>query len=153
MWLIIIIGIAIKVKSLNSVNISNEIPSKLPCDFFDSINISSGISNSDKSISFKNDKFSENQYAHISYSMENGTYREVQPHIRGCLCRERQCIRLCYENAIDNNFRGSVYDGFGIQSHNLSERYDFVHDRPCSNRFLSNESVLTLVIILNHFLL
>lgn len=69
---------------------------QLPCHFYDSVNITDGVTHSNGSITFNGTEFSINHYAKIVYTMENGKKPiKVKPYIRGCLCNIRPCIRLC----------------------------------------------------------
>lgn len=69
--------------------------SKLPCYFFDSINITDGIHQPNGSILFDGIEFSYDQYAVLSYIIDNGERKPSKPHFRGCLCNIKPCFRLC----------------------------------------------------------
>lgn len=69
---------------------------KLPCDYFDSVDISSGTLNADDSITFEHMTFPPEHYSIISYEIKNGNIRKsIAPHRRGCVCNRQACIRLC----------------------------------------------------------
>lgn len=92
MWLIAVIIGLIWIDCCNGSSIDRE----LPCDFLDSVNITDGAMQSDRSIIFDNTKFTANQYSLIDYIIANGTHRlPAEPHLRGCLCNRKPCIRLC----------------------------------------------------------
>lgn len=68
---------------------------QLPCDFRDSVNITGGIRHPNKSISFDNTVFSFSEYATVHYVLNGKERVQTEPHIRGCPCKIRKCIRLC----------------------------------------------------------
>lgn len=69
---------------------------KLPCDYFQSVDISSGSMANDGSITMAHMTFPPEQYSIISYEIKNGNIREsVSPHRRGCACNRHACVRLC----------------------------------------------------------
>lgn len=125
----------------------------LPCDFLDSINITEGIRQSDKSIIYNNMTFHQDQYAKINYKLENGTARvAVDPYIRGCVCIDKPCIRLCCPY-------GTFVEGRNCRSHDAAKNFDaeildandkpenvilddlfaYVDDRPCNKFFVAKE--------------
>lgn len=88
--------------------------SNLPCHYYDSINITSGIfgeqqqqaQNSSNSIIFDGIEFRSNQYAIVDYTEDDGMRNATEPHHRGCLCQVKQCVRLCCSNeqmTLNNN--------------------------------------------------
>lgn len=67
----------------------------LPCDYYDSINITAGVLHSNDSITFNGFEFTYGQYSKFNYIL-NGTERTtVAEYIRGCPCTNRSCVRLC----------------------------------------------------------
>lgn len=81
--------------SINSNGIYSQ-STEMPCHFLDSINITDGTLQPNKSITFHGMEFSETQYAEIDYILMDGTERSsVATHIRGCLCNLKPCLRFC----------------------------------------------------------
>lgn len=72
---------------------------KLPCHFYDSINITDGVSQQNKSIFYDNTDFPYDQYASVNYTLD-GIRKDTKPYIRGCLCNVKPCYRLCCSNKI-----------------------------------------------------
>lgn len=71
------------------------IDNDLPCDFLDSINITDGVEQPNKSIIFKGIEFPNDHYGRIAYVL-NATERvPAESHLRGCPCIDKPCIRLC----------------------------------------------------------
>lgn len=68
---------------------------ELPCDFYDSINITEGVHHPNESITFNGTEYNDNNYARINYDVVNGTRMEVRPYFRGCPCKIKPCVRLC----------------------------------------------------------
>lgn len=92
MWTSMLVGFL----CIISVNLAFLIDPELPCDFVDSIDISTGIPHSNKSIIFNGMIFPEDQYAKVNYVLKDGTKPIiVEPYVRGCPCNIRPCIRLC----------------------------------------------------------
>lgn len=86
---------------------------RLPCHFFDSINITSGIwqqppqqgeqqqqqqLQNRSSIMFDGIKFPPNKYAMVDYTEDDGMRNITAPHLRGCLCEIKTCVKLCCSN-------------------------------------------------------
>lgn len=74
--------------------------SKLPCYFFDSINITDGIQQPNGSIQFDGIDFPHKQYAVLNYIIDNGERKACNPHFRGCLCNIKPCFRLCCSDKV-----------------------------------------------------
>lgn len=68
---------------------------ELPCEFFDSVNITDGIRYSNQSISYNGIELKYDQYAEIDYIFIGLERFEAKRHIRGCPCIGKPCIRLC----------------------------------------------------------
>lgn len=69
---------------------------KLPCEYFESVDISDGTLADDGSVTLEHMTFSPEQYNIISYEIKNGNIRKsVSPHRRGCVCNRQACVRLC----------------------------------------------------------
>lgn len=72
--------------------------STLPCSFWDTVNITSGVVSADGSITYNNITYTENEYAEFDYVFLNKTHREnVTSHLRACTCKDKPCVRLCCE--------------------------------------------------------
>lgn len=159
-WLIVLFGLL----SINwtYAHLGNH---ELPCQYLDSINITDGITQSDESILFDNNKFTKDQYSVIDYILENGTVHvTVKPYLRGCLCNTKPCIRLCcpFGSFFDRTMkekkkcrRHEVATQFPsqIQAENddtkqmlLNHSFRYVDDRPCPNFFAVRDFKITQVI-------
>ena len=69
---------------------------RLHCHFHDSVNVSDGVELPNGNIVFDGIEYSEDQYSEIDYILVNGFNRiDVDPHIRGCTCNLKPCLRLC----------------------------------------------------------
>lgn len=127
----------------------------LPCHFYDSTNISSGIRNRNGSISFEGVEYPSYLYGEVNYILKNEDESvPVKKHIRGCLCRIKKCIRLCcprgqlydedFEVCLPNkaakNLEAEVYAD--SKSHEkttiiLDDHFGYVHDLACTDEFFS----------------
>lgn len=86
--------------------------SSLSCNFWETVNITSGIENADGSITHNNITYAKSNYAEFNYTFLNKTHRkDVDRHFRACSCKDRPCVRLCCEP-------GQVSSGAGCHSHN-----------------------------------
>ncbi|KAG5681897.1 hypothetical protein PVAND_011303 [Polypedilum vanderplanki] len=66
------------------------------CNFYDTVNISSGYKDANDNFIFGGVKFELGEYKIYDYIIENLTEKVmVEPHYRGCICKYRKCIRLC----------------------------------------------------------
>lgn len=83
---------------------------KLPCQYFDSINITDG-KRDNGDIIYKNVTFKKGQYAEVntvlSYDKDKvGEFTKVAPYLRGCLCNRPgvNCVRLCCSKCLTHDF-------------------------------------------------
>lgn len=75
----------------------------IPCDFIDTINITSGHKDEHGNFIYNGDTFHKGLFAEYNYVVEKFTEKlSVQPHIRGCLCSLKPCIRLCCVNDVSD---------------------------------------------------
>lgn len=69
---------------------------ELPCQFLDSINITDGSLQQNKSMIYDGVEFTAADYAQVDYTLNRGVERiPAESHIRGCLCNRKPCIRFC----------------------------------------------------------
>jgi hypothetical protein len=67
-----------------------------PCDYIDTINITAGHLDQNGNYHYKGNVFKKEWFAVYDYEYVNVTKRvDVKPHIRGCICKIKPCIRLC----------------------------------------------------------
>lgn len=67
----------------------------LPCDYNDSLNITNGILQSNKSYILNGVEYPEGHYAKINYTIFDKKIIPQKPYIRGCICNVKNCIRFC----------------------------------------------------------
>jgi hypothetical protein len=67
------------------------------CDFFETKNITSGEKLESGSILFDGVLYPEGYYRTYNYTVQgrNGIREPASPHIRGCLCKLKICVRIC----------------------------------------------------------
>lgn len=126
----------------------------LPCKFLDSLNITDGIKGNNETIRFDGITFDRSEYATFDYVLVNGTHkRPVQPHIRGCVCKIKPCIRLrcppgtfwrsrdvCYSHAAAQNVSLDIIDrAKGIRRANIFQEFSHVLDRPCQMFYIERD--------------
>lgn len=85
-WIVVLFGLLTKTYAFDG---------ELPCHYSDSIDISKGFVHSNKSITFDGIEYHKNQYATISFAIENGKRVPTKQHTRGCICQIKNCIQLC----------------------------------------------------------
>lgn len=67
-----------------------------PCDFLDTVNITSGHLDQHGNILYDGTIYKKGLYSEFDYVVENKTVKiKVEPHIRGCICSFKPCIRIC----------------------------------------------------------
>lgn len=137
----------------------------LPCNFIDSINITDGILQSNKSILFNGILFPKDQYAKVNYNKRNGNsaITIVEPYIRGCPCNIKECIRLCcpFGSFVDSmTFNGEFTCNKNEAAKNikseilldnnqtiildLPQHFSFI-DRACKRHFYADDFQITQV--------
>ncbi|XP_055606806.1 G-protein coupled receptor Mth2-like isoform X2 [Uranotaenia lowii] len=128
----------------------------LPCEFRDSINISSGVRDGQENIFHRGIRYSPKDYALVNYAFEglgNEQQVDVPAHYRGCVCHLTNCVRLCCPlgqwfyigsgppvcqpasaNGSEFKVLAKVNDGNGTRVTDLLENstFGYVDQRPCS---------------------
>lgn len=139
----------------NKTNYFEEEYNKKPCSIFDTANITAGNKNLDGSITYGNITYASHQYKEYDYIVKGYDEKvKVEPHIRGCICSHRICIRSCCNHdemiaIIDDKmvcvgikdkekysiFNVTIETSDGIEkSHDLFSDpvYGLSHGKPCS---------------------
>lgn len=135
----------------------------LPCDYADSVNITSGILQPNNSYIFNGVEYPKDHYAKIRYSILNNEIIPRPPYIRGCLCNVKNCIRFCCPYGSYLEIKNGVgrcrphkaakfIDGEIVNENNqtqrikLHEHFAILHKYPCENiRVASDEYAITHV--------
>lgn len=133
------------------------LPNDLPCHFLDSVNITDGTLQPNRSIIYNGIEFPESQYLKINHDLDTKSDRhEVAPYYRGCLCNRMPCMRLCcphgtifkiedhrkqclpHEEA--KNLEGKILDQNDQTIHTKFNRhFAFVADSPCSRAYIADD--------------
>lgn len=67
-----------------------------PCNFLDSINITSGHLDQHGNYLYDGMVYKKGSYGEYDYIVENMTVKmKAEPHVRGCICSFKPCIRVC----------------------------------------------------------
>ncbi|XP_034664692.1 probable G-protein coupled receptor Mth-like 11 [Drosophila subobscura] len=126
----------------------------LDCDFYDTVNITSGFRTVDGSYRFENLTIPASLTGEYDYVIEHdGDKSSVAKHMRGCVCKLRSCIRFCCpkekrmrssqcskkENALSYNMTMDImqHDGTLVWKHILREM--FVQEDlplPCNDHYI-----------------
>lgn len=122
----------------------------VPCSFRESINITAGYRDSDDAILFEGLMYTANDYGVYNYEFINDTIRQpVRPHLRGCICRLRSCVRTCcprgqfYNESMCRkdeqfaNMRIDVLEPDNTTSVSLElfDEFAYINGRPCGAIF------------------
>lgn len=140
---------------------------KLPCYFFDSINITDGLRQLDESIRFDGIDFPRHQYSVLNYIVDDGERIATKPYIRGCLCNIKPCFRLCCSNQLiedstnilDDNcneeltqMEGEVFDEVKIFVNLVLDTQPIhVKQRTCKQFFIEKEIKNKIENVMNDF--
>ena len=75
------------------------------CDFYDSVNITSGFKTLSGHILYNGVTYSKAEYSSFKYVLVNNTEKQdVEAYPRGCLCQKTKCIRVCENSTNDGIF-------------------------------------------------
>lgn len=125
-------------------NISAE---ELPCEIFESKNISAGHRFENETILYAGIYYPREQYARINYMFDrNATRIEVEPYVRGCICKFKDCVRFCcppgYKKVGRNCKKSDIvatelthdirHDNNDTTTVVVNNHFGTVHDKSCS---------------------
>lgn len=156
-WMVFALAISALITTIVILIVDVQKSRKLPCDYADSMNITSGTYQTDKSIVFEGVKYPKNQYFVINYTVNNGEkIPTAKPYTRGCVCNVgSHCLRLCCPRRV-------FYDNDRLKCHNqtheaaillehqiltkknttekwtLDQHFAFVYEKPCKRMFLGD---------------
>jgi hypothetical protein len=125
--------------------ISRSVESSLPCSFIETVNITGGYVDIERNYIYQSDVYPLGTYQEFDYIEgieKNRT--NVDPHIRGCICKLKPCIRLCCQGD-ENIFNGNCHKSKNItvvnednedETVDLSDNnYGILVGRPCKVLF------------------
>lgn len=136
---------------------------ELPCDYFESVDISAGTLAEDGSVTLEHMTFPPEHYGILSYEIRNGNIRQaVKPHRRGCVCNRQACVRLCckigymfvagsgcieHKAAAARNISMDIYTRVdGLTHTHLADHFGFVSGKSCPEYYaLTKPSELNYV--------
>lgn len=114
-----------------------------PCNFLNTINVTTGHLDQNGNFLHKGVVFKKGMFAEYNYIIENLTeIVKVQPHIRGCLCDIKPCIRLCCVGGPANSSACVKTETLIVPTHDEDEeielsgsRYGILVGRPCGTMY------------------
>ncbi|XP_070491483.1 uncharacterized protein [Chironomus tepperi] len=131
-------------KILTLFLITRSVVSSLSCDFIDTVNITGGYKDTDQNFIYKSDVYPVGTYQEFDY-IENSEKINisVDPHIRGCICDLKPCIRLCCQGQVGNfphcfetNVFKVINDDEEEETINVDDnKYGVLVGRPCVDLF------------------
>lgn len=118
---------------------------KKPCEFEDSINITSGNKDSQGNYHHKGVIYKSDQYDTFDFEIVNTTILKTKEHVRGCICKVRgNCIPLCCDPETDpackwdQPLNGTVVDvntWTAAFSEDLSQQFGFLFGDPYCTKY------------------
>ena len=83
--------------------ISRSVDASLPCEFIETANITGGYKDVNQSFIYKSEIYPIGTYQEFDYVEDlHQIKKTVDPHIRGCICKLKPCIRLCCQGHDEN---------------------------------------------------
>ncbi|XP_070491588.1 G-protein coupled receptor Mth2-like [Chironomus tepperi] len=120
--------------------ISRSVESSLPCSFIETVNITGGYVDINQNFIDKSDVYPLGSYQEFDYIEDIAKKRvSVDPHIRGCVCKLKPCIRLCGPSFEKNPDDFVQPDSFSVINDNNEDEtidlndnyYGILVGRPC----------------------
>jgi G protein-coupled receptor Mth (Methuselah protein) len=117
--------------------------SEANCDFIDTINISSGYLDQNGNYRHQGNIYKKGMFANYNFEVEHfSEIKKVEPHVRGCVCELKTCLRLCcLENLdVESDCVKTETLSVPIKSGNSeidlkSEEYAVIEGWPCENMY------------------
>lgn len=114
-----------------------------PCNFLDTINITSENIDQNGNYHLKGVVLKKEMFASYNYIVKNLTQIvQVEPHIRGCICDLKPCIRLCCTRDESNSSDCIQSNKLIVPTHDEDEEIDLTSDhygvlvgRPCAKMY------------------
>lgn len=157
-WIPLLLTVIVVISGLIYLILNLQYKHKLPCDYLDSVNITSGTLQLDSSVIFNNITYPKGQYFDVNYVIRNGSKTHVNvisSYRRGCLCNIKPCTRLCcpdgafydnvnfkcqhYFNESAKHLEHDVLDkDNNTENWILDDHFAFVYDKPCQGMFIAD---------------
>lgn len=119
--------------------------SSLPCKFIDTVNISDGYYDSNQNFVYNGDIYPVGIFQEFDYVEDHSQNKtSVDPHLRGCVCKLKPCIRVCCFNKAEKNSKCLGSDKFNVKNEdnkdeevNINDnKYGILYSRPCSDMYI-----------------
>ena len=124
--------------------IIRSIEASISCNFIDTVNITGGYKDIDQNFIYKSEVYPLGTYQEYDY-IEDITRKRitVDPHIRGCICKLKPCIRLCCQGDDKNIPHCSESTTFTVLNEDSQEetidlddnKYGVLIGRSCNDMF------------------
>ena len=122
--------------------INRSADASLSCKFIDTVNITDGYKDSNQNFVHNGDVYPLGIYQEFDYieNSFNKTKTSVNPHIRGCICKLKPCIRFCChknsKDCIPSNKMTISNENEESEVINLSEnKYGILIGRSCEKSY------------------
>lgn len=121
----------------------NFLHSRGPCSILDTINITSGYLDNNGNFHHNGVVYEDGTFAEYDYIVKDFKNKiKVEPHIRGCICKYRPCIRLCCDDN-DNNTSCVKTDSIIVPTSDdeieidlFGKQYGVLVGRPCKEMYI-----------------
>lgn len=139
----------------------------LPCNYYDSINITAGVKHSNGSITLNGFEFTYGQYFKFDYILNGAERTAVAEYIRGCPCINKPCVRLCcplgsvmdaednlncHADQAANNLKIDITDDLNrTRTVNLNENFGLLEPK-CEDYYYADVYQINKVILLKNIL-
>lgn len=129
------------------INASHIVQKQGPCNFYDTVNITSGHLDQHGNFHHKGMVYKKGTFQEYDHIVENYTRMvRVEPHVRGCICSYKTCIRLCTEPCFGNDNTNSscvktksllvpTQEGDEEEIDLNGKRYGVLTGRPCEKMY------------------
>lgn len=125
---------------------------KLPCTYFESINITDGVRQPNGDIIHKNIVYPKDQYAEVNTvlvdvydnntSKGNSEFIKVPSYYRGCLCNRKKCMRICCQPECDRDYENDLEVALSTTFPKLlNNHFTFTNEKPGSSLLPYDEPV------------
>ncbi|CAG9805773.1 unnamed protein product [Chironomus riparius] len=120
------------------------VKASISCDFIDTVNITGGYKDLNQNFIYKSEVYPHGTYQEFSYVEDFFKTRvSVDPHIRGCICNFKPCIRLCCQGDDKNIPHCSESTKFTVLNEDSEEKtinlednkYGVLVGRSCKDMF------------------
>lgn len=103
---------------------------EISCDFIDTVNITAGSLNHKGNYVHNRIVYTKEFYATFDYIIDRfDGKRPVAPHIRGCICKLKPCIRVCCRETTESEADCVKNNDLIVPTRNRAEEIDLLSEK------------------------